>query len=117
MDKVIYRKNAGKKRGYPLLTLSAVLTFTSERVEGTGSISLRCPPGAVLDPAQTAYIGEEAGVAIASPLGVVSGELCAVTTRNIPEGAGIRELDLPVDAENGYYAASFAASSSSFILT
>ena len=91
------------------LTLSAVLTFTSERVEGTGSISLRCPPGAVLDPAQTAYIGEEAGVAIASPLGVVSGELCAVTTRNIPEGAGIRELDLPVDAENGYYAASFAA--------
>lgn len=39
----------------------------------------------------------------------MSGELCAVTTRNIPEGAGIRELDLPVDAENGYYAASFAA--------
>ncbi len=27
MDKVIYRKNTGKKRGYPLLTLSAVLMF------------------------------------------------------------------------------------------
>ena len=27
MEKTIYRKNAGKTRGYPLLTLSAVLLF------------------------------------------------------------------------------------------
>ena len=37
MEKTIYRKNAGKKRGYPLLTLSAVLLF------GFTAVNLVCP--------------------------------------------------------------------------
>ena len=91
----------------PDLMLSAVLTFTSESVPGEDSISLHCAPATVIDPAETAYIGE-AGVVIASHLGVVGGELCAATTYNIPESAGIRECPLPADEANGYSAVTFA---------
>ena len=43
MDKVIYRKNAGKKRGYPLLALSAVLLF------GFAAVNLVWPKHDVLE--------------------------------------------------------------------
>ena len=43
MEKTIYRKNAGKKRGYPLLTLSAVLLF------GFTAVNLVCPKRSLLE--------------------------------------------------------------------
>ncbi|MGI5884526.1 MAG: hypothetical protein ACOX83_06100 [Candidatus Spyradocola sp.] len=92
----------------PDLRLSATLRFSSPSVEGEDRIALSVVPGKRIDPVETAYLGEAEGVAIASPLGVAGDALSAVTTSNIPQSAGIRELDLPVDAENDYYAASFA---------
>lgn len=43
MENTIYRKNAGKKRGYPLLTLSAVLLF------GFAAVNLVCPKRSLLE--------------------------------------------------------------------
>ena len=43
MKNTIYRKNAGKKRGYPLLALSAVLLF------GFAAVNLVCPKRSLLE--------------------------------------------------------------------